>query len=91
MIEYEGTNMVFVDKTVTFVQWIISIVRINKNASPFFLLKKERGKLWEERERERERERDACFHTMAIDCTNAAVVGLAAPWLFVSDRYTTNI
>jgi len=44
-----------------------------------------------ERERERERERDACFHTMAIDCTNAAVVGLAAPWLFVSNHYTTNM
>lgn len=71
MIGYEGTNMEFADKSVAFVQWIISIVKINKNARLVFLFTEEREK------KIMREERDACFHTMAIDCTNAAVVGPA--------------
>lgn len=46
------------DKIVVFVQWIINIAigSIRTFGSPFFLLKKKREKLVEEK-------RDACFHT----------------------------
>lgn len=42
MVGYEGTNMEFVDKTVAFVQRIISIAGINKGARLAFFTEERR-------------------------------------------------
>lgn len=65
--------MEFVDKIVAFVQWIISIAGINKNARLgffFFFTKESERKIMRE-------ERCVFLHIITIDCTNVAVVGPA--------------